>query len=76
MQIPINEPLDFNRWLKQNRADRRLSLQGLANRTGISTAQFSNYNHMYYSPTLANAIRIVDALGGRLVIIIGEDENE
>lgn len=76
MEIPINEPLDFNRWLKQQREERQLTLHGLAYKTGISAGQFSNYDHNYYSPTLANALRIIDALGGRLVIVTGGDKDE
>lgn len=68
MSITLTEPLDFNRWMRDEISRQVLTLQDVSELTGIPESQISRWNHEHVTLTMANAIKIAAALGARIKV--------
>lgn len=59
--------------IKTLRTQRKLSLQGLANKAGISTAAIHKIEHSEMTPTITVLMKLADALGKNVSYFIEED---
>jgi len=53
----------FGERLKNLRKERNLSIKELAEKSGLSAVQISNYEHDHYVPNAINVSKLAKALG-------------